>query len=209
MMKNDFRKDEDFMFDEEIPEIELYDKKNQNDVVYVQSSEYKVRIRILIVLAVILIILAVISALFGFIYLDKDIKNQEGADTSITRYDIFVSHSNSSYGGNIKSFKNYDSSTNAFSYSLKVSNENPVDIDYKVEVIDNNYDGNENVLNLISYSLVSNNIEIASGNFENNEVNVIKNVTIKSNSSDNLILKVWSDKVNDAVSFSFKVNISV
>ncbi len=208
-MKNDFRKDEDFMFDEEIPEIELYDKKNQNDVVYVQSSEYKVRIRILIVLAVILIILAVISALFGFIYLDKDIKNQEGADTSITRYDIFVSHSNSSYGGNIKSFKNYDSSTNAFSYSLKVSNENPVDIDYKVEVIDNNYDGNENVLNLISYSLVSNNIEIASGNFENNEVNVIKNVTIKSNSSDNLILKVWSDKVNDAVSFSFKVNISV
>lgn len=210
MKKNDDIKDNNFVFEEEVPENMLYDKSKQNDIVYVESSKKKTRVRILIVLAIILIVLAIISALFGFMYLNEARENDvSNSKTNITRYDIFVSHSDSSYGGNIASFKNYNSSDKAFSYDLKVSNENPVAIDYKVEVVDNNYDLNKDSLGLISYSLINNDEVIASGAFENKEVNTLANVTINSNSSNNLVLKVWSDKIDDNVAFNFKVNIAV
>lgn len=210
MMRNDDRKNEDFIFNEEVPESELYDKSNQSDIVYVESSERKTRVRILIVLAIILIILAIISALFGFIYLNNDRKNAtDNSDVNITRYDIFVSYSDSSYGGNIVSFKNYNSSEKAFSYDLKVSNENPVDIEYKVEIVDNNYAENKDSLNMISYSLINNNVEIASGVLENKEINTLADVTIDSNSTNNLVLKVWSNKIDNNIGFNFKINVTV
>ena len=208
-MKNNFRKDEDFMFEEEVSEDMLYDKKNQSDIVYVESSEHIIRTRVLIVLAVILIILAIISSFFGFVYLGKDQQDNKETTTSVTRYDIFVSHSNASYGGSIDSFAKYNSLDNAFNYDFKVSNENPVDIDYKIEVIDNNYDKNSKYLPMISYSLFNNDVQITEGVFDSKEINVIEKVTIKANSSDSLRLKIWSTEIENNIGFNFKVNVAV
>lgn len=207
MMKNDDRKNEDFMFTEEVPESELYDKSNQSDIVYVESSERKTRVRILIVLAIILIILAIISALFGFMYLNKAKDDNGSSNVNITRYDIFVSHSDSSYGGNIVSFRNYNSKEKAFSYDFKVSNENPVDLNYKVEILYSNYTENQGSLNLISYSLLKNNEEIASGTLKETEKNVIADVMINANSSDDLVFKIWSGEIDKNIGFNFKVNV--
>lgn len=206
-MKNDEIKREETVFVEEVPESELYDKKNQSDIIYVEDDTYKKKAKILITIAIILIIIAVLSSLLGFLYLNQERKANEesNSSTNITRYDIFISHSNSNYGGNIKSFLNYNNKDKAFSYSFKVSNENPVNIDYKVELIDNNF-GNTS-LNLISYSLLNNNEEIASGVLENKEVNKIADVTINSNSVNDLVLKLWSNSLDKG--FNFKVNVAV
>ena len=206
-MKNDEIKREETVFVEEVPESELYDKKNQSDIIYVEDDTYKKKAKILIAIAIILIIIAVLSSLLGFLYLNQERKANEesNSSTNITRYDIFISHSNSNYGGNIKSFLNYNNKDKAFSYSFKVSNENPVNIDYKVELIDNNF-GNTS-LNLISYSLLNNNEEIASGVLENKEVNKIADVTINSNSVNDLVLKLWSNSLDKG--FNFKVNVAV
>ena len=206
-MKNDEIKREETVFVEEVPESELYDKKNQSDIIYVEDNTYKKKAKILITIAIILIIIAVLSSLLGFLYLNQERKANEesNSSTNITRYDIFISHSNSNYGGNIKSFLNYNNKDKAFSYSFKVSNENPVNIDYKVELIDNNF-GNTS-LNLISYSLLNNNEEIASGVLENKEVNKIADVTINSNSVNDLVLKLWSNSLDKG--FNFKVNVVV
>ena len=206
-MKNDEIKREETVFVEEVPESELYDKKNQSDIIYVEDDTYKKKAKILITIAIILIIIAVLSSLLGFLYLNQERKANEesSSSTNITRYDIFISHSNSNYGGNIKSFLNYNNKDKAFSYSFKVSNENPVNIDYKVELIDNNF-GNTS-LNLISYSLLNNNEEIASGVLENKEVNKIADVTINSNSVNDLVLKLWSNSLDKG--FNFKVNVVV
>ena len=206
-MKNDEIKREETVFVEEVPESELYDKKNQSDIIYVEDDTYKKKAKILITIAIILIIIAVLSSLLGFLYLNQERKANEesNSSTNITRYDIFISHSNSNYGGNIKSFLNYNNKDKAFSYSFKVSNENPVNIDYKVELIDNNF-GNTS-LNLISYSLLNNNEEIASGVLENKEVNKIADVTINSNSVNDLVLKLWSNSLDKG--FNFKVNVVV
>lgn len=206
-MKNDEIKREETVFVEEVPESELYDKKNQSDIIYVEDNTYKKKAKILITIAIILIIIAVLSSLLGFLYLNQERKANEesSSSTNITRYDIFISHSNSNYGGNIKSFLNYNNKDKAFSYSFKVSNENPVNIDYKVELIDNNF-GNTS-LNLISYSLLNNNEEIASGVLENKEVNKIADVTINSNSVNDLVLKLWSNSLDKG--FNFKVNVVV
>ena len=133
-MKNDEIKREETVFVEEVPESELYDKKNQSDIIYVEDNTYKKKAKILITIAIILIIIAVLSSLLGFLYLNQERKANEesSSSTNITRYDIFISHSNSNYGGNIKSFLNYNNKDKAFSYSFKVSNENPVNIDYKL-----------------------------------------------------------------------------
>ena len=206
-MKNDEIKREETVFVEEVPESELYDKKNQSDIIYVEDNTYKKKAKILITIAIILIIIAVLSSLLGFLYLNQERKANEesSSSTNITRYDIFISHSNSNYGGNIKSFLNYNNKDKAFSYSFKVSNENPVNIDYKVELIDNNF-GNTS-LSLISYSLLNNNEEIASGVLENKEVNKIADVTINSNSVNDLVLKLWSNSLDKG--FNFKVNVVV
>ena len=206
-MKNDEIKREETVFVEEVPESELYDKKNQSDIIYVEDDTYKKKAKILITIAIILIIIAVLSSLLGFLYLNQERKANEesSSSTNITRYDIFISHSNSNYGGNIKSFLNYNNKDKAFSYSFKVSNKNPVNIDYKVELIDNNF-GNTS-LNLISYSLLNNNEEIASGVLENKEVNKIADVTINSNSVNDLVLKLWSNSLDKG--FNFKVNVVV
>ena len=206
-MKNDEIKREETVFVEEVPESELYDKKNQSDIIYVEDNTYKKKAKILITIAIILIIIAVLSSLLGFLYLNQERKANEesNSSTNITRYDIFISHSNSNYGGNIKSFLNYNNKDKAFSYSFKVSNENPVNIDYKVELIDNNF-GNTS-LNLISYSLLNNNEEIASGVLENKEVNKIADVTINSNFVNDLVLKLWSNSLDKG--FNFKVNVAV
>lgn len=206
-MKNDEIKREETVFVEEVPESELYDKKNQSDIIYVEDNTYKKKAKILITIAIILIIIAVLASLLGFLYLNQERKANEesNSSTNITRYDIFISHSNSNYGGNIKSFLNYNNKDKAFSYSFKVSNENPVNIDYKVELIDNNF-GNTS-LNLISYSLLNNNEEIASGVLENKEVNKIADITINSNSVNDLVLKLWSNSLDKG--FNFKVNVAV
>lgn len=206
-MMNNKRKHEESIFIEEVPESVLYNKKNQNDLIYIEDNNYKKRAKFLILLAIILIIIALLLSFFGLMYLNKErlAKENDSNNINIIRYDIFVSHSNNSYGGNIKSFANYNSKEKAFSYSFKVSNDNPVNIDYKVEVLDNNF-GNSN-LNLISYILLNNDEEIASGVLKNKEVNELTDVTIASHSVNNLVLKLWSSNVDKG--FNFKINVVV
>ena len=76
-MKNDEIKREETVFVEEVPESELYDKKNQSDIIYVEDDTYKKKAKILITIAIILIIIAVLSSLLGFLYLNQERKANE------------------------------------------------------------------------------------------------------------------------------------
>ena len=124
--KNDFNvSTEDLIFEEEVGEEELHSKKNVSDIIYNDLDVRKRRTKFLIFLAISLIIISIISALMGFIFLDKDLKEKK-VNPIITKYDLFVTHSNSSYGGSISSFSDYRSLNNAYLYKFDVTNNNSI-----------------------------------------------------------------------------------
>ena len=207
--KNDFNvSTEDLIFEEEVGEEELHSKKNVSDIIYNDFSVKRRRTNFLIVLAVILIIISIISALMGFIYLDKDLKEKYNNPVT-TKYDLFVSHSNGSYGGSISSFSDYRSLNSAYMYKFTVSNNNSVNLGYLVEFINPNY-GNDGVdMVLINYSLLKNNEIVSEGVLINSTSHQLFKTDILSNSSDEYVLKIWSYEIDKKLKFDFKVNVKV
>lgn len=205
-MRNDFdTRTSDMTFQEEVPENELHSKLGTSDIIYVDNGVRIRRTRFLMVLAIILILLSVISAFFGFAYLDKDANNNAGI---VTNYDLFVTHSNSDYGGSIKSFTKYNSLDNAFAYDFSVSNNNPVSLKYSVDIENTNFNA-VNDISLINYALYRNDNVVSEGNLKNLVVNNVYSTSIGTNSSDKYVLKIWSSKLGDTLKFGFKVNIEV
>lgn len=198
---------EDLIFQEEVKDDELYCKKNVSDIIYNDSGVRIRRTRFLIMLAIILILISIISALIGFVYLDKDLK--ENNNTIVTKYDLFVAHSNSFYGGNIDSFSNYSSLDKAYSYKFTVSNNNPVSLKYSVEFVNPNY-GNDGVdMTLINYKLLKNNEIVSEGTLNNLKTDELYKADILSNSSDEYFIKVWSSKIDKELKFDFQINVKV
>lgn len=205
-MKNDFDVEtSDMIFQEEVPDNELHSKLGTSDIIYVDNGARARRTRLLIVIAIILILLSVISAFFGFAYLSKDSSNKSNI---VTKYDLFVVHSNSDYGGNIKSFAKYSNLSNAYAYDFSVSNSNPVMLKYLVDIENTNYNS-VNDISLINYSLYRNDKVVSEGNLKNLVVNNIYNTSIGVNKTDKYVLKIWSSKFDKSLNFGFKVNINV
>lgn len=207
--KNDFNvSTEDLIFEEEVGEEELYSKKNVSDIIYNDLDVRKRRTKFLIFLAISLIIISIISALMGFIFLDKDLKEKK-VNPIITKYDLFVTHSNSSYGGSISSFSDYRSLNNAYLYKFDVTNNNSIALDYLVEFINPNY-GNDGVdMTLINYKLLRNNQIVSEGVLSNSMTSQLFNTDILSNSRDEYVLKIWSYKMDKKLKFDFKINVKV
>ena len=207
--KNDFNvSTEDLIFEEEVGEEELYSKKNVSDIIYNDLDVRKRRTKFLIFLAISLIIISIISALMGFIFLDKDLKEKK-VNSIITKYDLFVTHSNSSYGGSISSFSDYRSLNNAYLYKFDVTNNNSIALDYLVEFINPNY-GNDGVdMTLINYKLLKNNEIVSEGVLSNSMTSKLFNTEILSNSRDEYVLKIWSYKMDKKLKFDFKINVKV
>lgn len=207
--KNDFNvSTEDLIFEEEVGEEELYSKKNVSDIIYNDLDVRKRRTKFLIFLAISLIIISIISALMGFIFLDKDLKEKK-VNSIITKYDLFVTHSNSSYGGSISSFSDYRSLNNAYLYKFDVTNNNSITLNYLVEFINPNY-GNDGVdMTLINYKLLRNNQIVSEGVLSNSMTSQLFNTDILSNSRDEYVLKIWSYKMDKKLKFDFKINVKV
>lgn len=207
--KNDFNvSTEDLIFEEEVGEEELRSKKNVSDIIYNDLDVRKRRTKFLIFLAISLIIISIISALMGFIFLDKDLKEKK-VNPIITKYDLFVTHSNSSYGGSISSFSDYRSLNNAYLYKFDVSNNNSIALNYLVEFINPNY-GNDGVdMTLINYKLLKNDEIVSEGVLSNSMTSQLFNTDILSNSRDEYVLKIWSYKMDKKLKFDFKINVKV
>ena len=139
---------DDLVFQEEVNEDELYSKKNTSDIIYKEEDNGKSKF--LVLLAIILILVSILSAIMGFVFWDKDLKKENG-NVAVTKYNLFIIHSNDLYGGSINSFSNYDSLSNAFSYKFVVSNSNPVTLDYSVELVNSNHDKDNVDMTLINY----------------------------------------------------------
>lgn len=203
--RNDFKTSDRLEeFVEEVDERYLYDKKNQSDIIYVESTGSMIKSRILIILAILLILLSLMSFIFGLVYINKDVS---GRETTVNNYDLFVTHSNNYFGGQLDSFDKYRSSSKPYSYSLTVENNNPIDISYKVELINPSY-GNDNVdMTGIEYNVFNSGSLVFSGKLTNNSINDLGDIVIESNSSDNLEFRIWSSSVPSGTPFSFKINI--
>ncbi len=199
---------DDLMFKEEVPEGDLYSKVNVDDRIFEDKAVRKKRTTYLIVLAIILIICSILCAIFGFIYLDKQLKDRIN-NPVVEKYDLFVGHSNSTYGGEISSFAKYNSENSAFSYNFYVSNNNPVDLDYSILLANLDYDNSKIDMTLIQYSLLKDNEVVKTGYLEDEKDNLLYEDTIKSNFTDNYTVKLWSDKLSKNNKFNFKINIGV
>ena len=105
--KNDFKvSTDDLVFQEEVKDDELHSKLGTSDIIYVDNGKVRRRTRFLIFLAIFLILLSIISAIMGFVYMDKELKAEQN-NTKVQKYDLFVTHSSGSYGGTIDSFSKY------------------------------------------------------------------------------------------------------
>ena len=197
---------DDLVFQEEVNEDELYSKKNTSDIIYKEEDNGKSKF--LVLLAIILILVSILSAIMGFVFWDKDLK-KENDNVAVTKYNLFIIHSNDLYGGSINSFSNYDSLSNAFSYKFVVSNSNPVTLDYSVELVNSNHDKDNVDMTLINYRLLKNGKIVNKGILSNLVTNKLYNTDILDNSSDEYIIQMWSSEINKNVKFDFSINVSV
>lgn len=207
--KNDFDiETNDLIFKEEVKDEELYSKKDVTDIIYNNSEVRRKRTMFLIILAVILIIISIISAIMGFVYLDNDLK-QKNSNVVVSKYDLFVAHSNRSYGGEIASFSDYRKLDDAYSYKFTISNDNPIVLKYSVELINSNY-GNDNVdMTLINYKLLKNGEVVSDGSLSNMMTNDLYSTDILNNSTDEYAIQVWSLELDKNLKFNFKINVKV
>ena len=205
--KNDFEF-ESFVYEEEVPENELYSKVNVDDRIYVKEKNVGV-VKWLVVLAIILMITSLGSSLYGFLKLSDESAGGSGTETIVTKYNLFVEHSNSFYGGKLKSFEKYSSLDKSFVYDFNVSNNNPAVLDYSIDFVNSNF-GNDNVdMSLINYSLMKNDVTVATGVLQNINNFELFHTDILSNTSDDYVIKIWSDKINKDLNFEFQINVRV
>lgn len=200
--KNDIDAEE-LTFLEEVSDSELHSKLGTSDIIY-KDVGFSKRTKVLIVFAVLLILSAICSALFGFIYLDKEVKDTKER-INVVRYNLFVTHSSSSFGGNIESFENYNALNKAYSYSFSVKNDNSISLGYSIYFSSDDFVDKS----LINYQLLRNGMVVQAGNFVNSDVNKIFDTKIKSNGYDKYEIKIWSLKVPKSTSFKFKIDVRV
>lgn len=186
-------------FEEEVSSEELNSKKGTSDIVY--SNKGGRKNKFLIFLAIFLILFSLLCSFIGYCYLDN-----KDRDITYDKYNLLVTHSDGSFGGIISSFDKYSSFNNAYSYSFSVSNGNPLEFNYSVDINCTNYEKNVN-LSFINYVLYKNNDVVKEGVLSNSEVNKIYDTSIGVNGLDNYVLKLWSSEKN--LGFNFKVNINV
>lgn len=206
-MKNDgsFNK---YTFNEEVPEVDLYDKSDMSDIIYVRDVSYRSKINLLIAIAIFLIVSALLLSLFGMALIGKDYlwNDTDNVGNTIT-YNLFVSHSNNYYGRSAVNFEEYNTSSKTLDYSFDVRNSNPIDINYKI-ILNNPYFGEDNVdMSLINYSLYINQEEITSGKLKNEAECLLSNITIGSNANHNVLLKLWSSDLGKNNKFNFKIDV--
>lgn len=198
----------DLTFDEEVSEKDLYSKVNVDDRIYVENNSK--RFKWLIIIIIVLLLVSFLSALYGFLRLDNIAREGEvSGGVDVLKYNLFVEHSDSSYGGVIKSFSDYSSADKAFAYDFNISNNNPVKLNYTIDIVNPNF-GTDNIdMSLINYSLIKNQSEIVSGTLNNASSFDVYSSDILSNVKDEFVIKLWSDKIVDNLEFSFRINIKV
>ena len=190
---------EELIFNEEVKEKELHSKIGVDDHIYVKKFFGG---PLLVVLGVILVLTSLFSLLYGLFTSDSDL-NGRRIGVFHTQYKLLVSHSNSEYGGTISSFSEYATSPTAYVYEFKVSNSNPVKLDYGVKFLS---DGDNNG---ISYQLVKNDQIVKRGLLGKDKKIDLYDTSIDSGMEDKYEIRLWSDTNNSIKDYSFKINIEV
>lgn len=206
--KSDFNVSvDDMMFQEEVKDEELHSKLGTSDIIYENGSARRRRTGFLIFLSVLLILLSIFSIFFGFAYLDKDLSDKGNVTT--VKYDLFVVHSNSDYGGVISSFDKYNSMEKAYSYDFSVSNKNPVSLNYSVSLFALDFGNNNIDMTKINYALYKDNVVVQEGILSNvRELSLYDN-NCASNTTNEYSIKLWSLTLGKDSKFKFRININV
>lgn len=198
---------DDMMFQEEVKDEELHSKLGTSDIIYENDSARKRRTGFLIFLSVLLILLSIFSIFFGFAYLDKNLSDKRHVTT--VKYDLFVVHSNSDYGGVIPSFDKYNSMEKAYSYDFSVSNKNSVSLNYSVSLFALDFDNKNIDMTKISYALYRDNVVVQEGNLGNIRELSLYDTNCPSNTTSKYSIKLWSLTLGKDSNFKFKININV
>lgn len=207
--KNDFEvSTDDLVFQEEVKDEELHSKLGTSDIIYVDNGKVRRRTRFLIFLAIFLILLSIVSAIMGFVYMDKELKAEQN-NTKVQKYDLFVTHSSGSYGGTIDSFSKYRDEKTAFSYGFSVSNNNPISLKYSIALNNSTFGSDDVDMSKINYKLYKDDQVIKEGNLFNSENNNLFAIAIPSNSTDKYVIKLWSSDLDKKLGFKFKINVNV
>lgn len=194
------------LFEEEVHEDELVDKKNVSDVVYVES-ENKIKHKFLVVLAIVLLVLFIISCLLGFLFSDGKFGVLNGTVTN--EYDLYVTHTNVDYGASNLAFEEHKTLNDAYVYDFSVNNSNSVNLEYSLELLNTNFDNDGIDMTMINYSLIKNGTEVVSGKLVDIQKNNLYSTTINKNSRDSYVIKLWSDSISKNMKFNFKINVIV
>ena len=202
-------KSSDLTFEEEVKEDEIIndsDYKKSNNLSYKRNKKK----RMLVSIAFILIVISAILAFIGFVYYDDEVQSVKDKKVQMNdNYKLFVTHSNSYFGGENITFKDYSSEKKAYVYRFDVNNENKIDLNYSIKLKSSNF-GKDNInMNLINYSLLKENVQLDFGTLKNSEVVKISDMVIKSNTKDRLTLKIWSENISDNVAFSFRISVDI
>ena len=197
----------DMMFQEEVRDDELHSKLGTSDIIYENDKARRRRTGFLIFLSVLLILLSIFSIFFGFAYLDKDLSDKRNVTT--VKYDLFVVHSNSDYGGVISYFDKYNSLEKAYSYDFSVSNKNPVSLNYSVSLFALDFDNKNVDMTKISYALYKDNVVVQEGNLGNIRELSLYDTNCPSNTTSKYSVKLWSLNLGKDSKFKFKININV
>lgn len=201
MMMNE---DDKYTFNEDVDERELHSKLNVDDHIYMSKKSFY-GFPVLVALFILLLFSVITSLLFGFINLSKN----NGNDVSnVDHYDLIVIHTNSSFGGNIDTFSKYNALNKAYSYDFAVKNTNSINIDYEVDLVNNDYNFKKLDMSLIRYRLMKNDVVVREGSLKNQKTNNLLKDVSSSNSEDKFKIVLWNYDGSKA-GLDFKINIGV
>ena len=201
-LKNDIdytEKTEELIFAEEVKEEELHSKLGVDDHIYIKKFFGG---PFLIVLGAILMLASLFSLLYGLFTSDSELNGRK-IGVIHTQYKLLVSHSNADYGGTIDSFSQYNSSNDAYVYKFKVSNNNPIKLDYGIQFVSDT----SNVG--VNYQLIKNAQIVKKGLLDDDKKIDLYETSINSGSNDNYEIRLWSNSDSSIKNYSFKINVNV
>ena len=194
----------DLLFEEDVPDDDLYSKKTFDDHIYLFDRKKVKRKKILLTFLAMLFVLSAVSiAAIASIYMDESIK-KENILNQKKKYQLIVAYSNKDHGGVLNTTNS--SLNNAFSYKFYVNNsKNALEIDYFIKISSSK----EVLFSKINYQLIKNERVVKEGVLGDFENNTLYNALIFSKSFDQYELKLWSDKLTLNDKFDFKIDVKV
>ena len=182
--------------------INLYNEEAEEQIRYMKEEENKAKKRYILIFIFFFVALVCLGCGITSYYYKINSLSPHSIDVN----NLFVVHSNTSFGSEINNFNAYTSEEKSYKYTFYVDNQNQKEVSYQVSVIDVE-DGLIDKTK-VGYALYKNNNLVFRGVLTNDRENILTTTKLNSSAIDNYELRLWGISSIEG-SYKFKVRVFI